>query len=116
VEVSHHTATVRLITDGQSAVGARYGPAPGSLAVLNGTGAGKPLSADLIPSNTPLTDGEIFTTSGLQGALFPPGIPVASVQTAHTGSSSAEETVTLQPLADLTHLRYVSVVLWGPGG
>ncbi len=28
VEVSHHTATVRLITDGQSAVGTRYGPAP----------------------------------------------------------------------------------------
>jgi len=116
VEVSHHTATVRLITDGQSAVGTRYGPAPGSLAVLDGTGAGKPLSADLIPSNTPLTDGEIFTTSGLQGALFPPGIPVASVQTAHTGSSSTEETVTLQPLADLAHLRYVSVVLWGAGG
>jgi rod shape-determining protein MreC len=116
VEVSHHTATVRLITDGQSAVGTRYGPAPGSLAVLDGTGAGKPLSADLIPSNTPLTNGEVFTTSGLQGALFPPGIPVAAVQTSHTGSSATEETVTLQPLADLAHLRYVSVVLWGPGG
>jgi rod shape-determining protein MreC len=116
VEVSHHTATVRLITDGQSVVGTRYGPPPGSLAVLNGTGAGKPLSADLIPSNTPLTNGQIFTTSGLQGALYPPGIPVATVQTARTGSSSTEETVTLQPLADLAHLRYVSVVLWGPGG
>ena len=79
VEVSHHTATVRLITDGQSSVGVRYGPAPGSLAVLDGAGAGKPLSADLVPSNTPLTDGEVFTTSGLQGALFPPGIPVARV-------------------------------------
>jgi len=116
VEVSHHTATVRLITDGQSAVGTRYGPPPGSLAVLNGTGAGKPLSADLIPSNTPLTDGEVFTTSGLQGALFPAGIPVAGVRTSHTGSSASEETVTLEPLADLAHLRYVSVVLWGPGG
>jgi len=116
VEVSHHTATVRLITDGQSSVGVRYGPAPGSLAVLNGTGPGKPLSADLIPNNTPLTDGKVFTTSGLQGALFPPGIPVASVQTSHSGSSASEETVTLQPIADLAHLRYVSVVLWGPGG
>jgi rod shape-determining protein MreC len=114
VEVSHHTATVRLITDGQSAVGTVYGPAPGSLAVLNGTGPGKPLSADLVPSNTPLTPGEVFTTSGLPGALFPPGIPVATVTSAHTGTTANQESVSLQPKADLAHLRYVSVVLWGP--
>ena len=113
VEVSHHTATVRLITDGQSSVGVRYGPSPGSLAVLDGAGAGKPLNADLVPSNTPLTDGEVFTTSGLQGALFPPDIPVARVVASHTGATSGQESVTLQPLADLTHLRYVTVVLWG---
>ena len=59
VQANHNTATVRLITDGQSAVGVRYGPAPpGSLAVLNGQGAGKPLVADLVPTNTPLTVGE----------------------------------------------------------
>jgi rod shape-determining protein MreC len=114
VSVSHHTATVRLITDGQSAVGTRYGPAPGSLAVLNGTGSGKPLSAELVPSNTPLAVGEVFTTSGLQGALYPPGIPVATVTSSHTGSSASQESVSLQPLADLVHLRYVTVVLWGP--
>ena len=82
--------------------------------MLNGTGPGKPLSADLVPTNTALTDGEIFTTSGLQGALYPPGIPVAKVQASHTGSTASQETVTLQPLADLAHLRYVTVVLWGP--
>jgi rod shape-determining protein MreC len=114
VMVSHHTATVRLITDGQSAVGTRYGPAGDALAVLNGTGSGKALSADLVPSNTPLADGDVFTTSGLQGALYPPGIPVARVQATHTGSSAAQESVSLQPLADLAHLRYVAVVLWGP--
>jgi rod shape-determining protein MreC len=114
VTVSHHTATVRLITDGQSSVGARYGPPPGSLAVLNGTGSGKPLSADLVPSNTALTDGEVFTTSGLQGALYPQGIPVARVVRSHTGSTASQESVTLLPLADLAHLRYVTVVLWGP--
>ncbi len=78
------TATVRLITDGQSSVGARYG-ANGALAVLNGQGAGKPLDADLVPPNTTLTDGEQFVTSGLQGAIYPPGIPVASVVTAALG-------------------------------
>ncbi len=38
VQANHDTATVRLITDGQSSVGVRYGPAPGSLAVLTGEG------------------------------------------------------------------------------
>jgi len=114
VATSHHTATVRLITDGQSAVGARYGPAPGALAVLTGQGSGKPLSASLVPSNTPLTDGEVFTTSGLQGAAYPFGIPVARVVSSSTGSSAAQESVSLQPEADLAHLRYVSVLLWGP--
>jgi len=114
VATSHHTATVRLITDGQSAVGTRYGPAPGALAVLTGQGSGKPLSASLVPSNTPLTDGEVFTTSGLQGAAYPFGIPVARVVSSSTGSSAAQESVSLQPEADLAHLRYVSVLLWGP--
>jgi rod shape-determining protein MreC len=114
VEVSHHTATVRLITDGQSSVGVQFGPPPGLLAVLDGEGAGKPLSGEFIPTNTALTNGEIFTTSGLQGAVFPPGIPVARVVASHTGSSASQESVSLQPLANLTHLRYVTVVLWGP--
>jgi cell shape-determining protein MreC len=84
------------------------------LAVLSGQGSGKPLSADLVPSNTPLTAGEVFTTSGLQGALYPGGIPVARVVTSKSGVTASQESVTLQPLADLAHLRYVSVLLWGP--
>jgi rod shape-determining protein MreC len=114
VQANHHTATVRLITDGQSSVGARYGPS-GALAVLNGQGAGKPLDADLIPPNTQLANEEQFFTANVQGAVYPPGIPVARVVSSRSGIASSQETVTLEPLADLQNLRYVSVVLWGPG-
>ena len=113
VEVAHTTATVRLITDGASTVGVIYG-SPGSFASAGGQGAGKPLSVDLVPSGTPLTHGELFETSGLNGASFPASIPVGTVASARTGLTASQETVTLQPLADLAHLRYVSVVLWGP--
>jgi rod shape-determining protein MreC len=113
VQANHHTATVRLITDGQSTVDAVYGT-PGAYAEIDGQGAGNPLSAGLIPPNTPLTVGEQFVTSGLQGAEFPGGIPVATVTSARTGLTSSEETVTLRPTADLDHLRYVEVLLWGP--
>jgi rod shape-determining protein MreC len=114
VQANHSTSTVRLVTDGQSSVGVRFGPAPGTLAVLAGQGSGKPLSADFVESNTPLTDGEEFVTSGLQGAVFPAGIPVAKVVSSKNKANSSQESVTLQPLADLAHLRYVSVVLYGP--
>jgi rod shape-determining protein MreC len=113
VQANHHTATVRLITDGQSAVDAVYGT-PGAYAEIDGQGAGNPLSASLIPPNTPLTVGEQLVTSGLQGAEFPAGIPVATVTSARTGLTSSEETVTLRPTADLDHLRYVEVLIWGP--
>jgi rod shape-determining protein MreC len=114
VQANHHTATVRLISDGASLVDVLYGTT-GAYAAVTGEGSGKPLSADLVPINTPLAVGELFVTSGLNGAIFPPNIPVARVTSSKTGVSATEESVTLQPLADLTNLRYVSVVLWDPG-
>lgn len=112
VAASHHTATIRLITDGDSVVGVRY--AGTQLAVLNGQGWGRPLAAGLIPADTPLATGQVFVTSGLQDAAYPPGIPVPTVASARSGVTASEESVVLQPSADLAHLRYVSVLLWGP--
>ena len=116
VEANRNTSTVRLITDGQSSIGASYGSVSGPLSVIDGQGSGKPLTADLIASNTPLSKGEQFFTSGFSGAIFPPGIPVAQVTKVSNGNSALQETVLLQPLADLNRLRYVSVLLWGPSG
>lgn len=115
VAAGHHTAVVRMVTDGQSVVGTRFGAPPGSLAVVNGEGWGKPLSAGLIPALTPLAVGDVFATSGLQGAAYPAGIPVAQVTATRNGATSNQESVTLSPLVDLAHLRYVAVLLWGPG-
>lgn len=113
VLVAHHSATVRLITDGASSVGVLYG-SPSSFAAANGQGAGKPLAVNLVPAGTTLQRGELFETSGLNGASFPASIPVGTVLEARTGLTASQETVTLRPLADLTRLRYVSVILWGP--
>ena len=114
VQANHTTATVRLITDGQSSVGVTYSPPAGSLAVLTGQGWGKPLAADLVSPNTPIRAGQQFTTSGCRGPSTRGGIPVATVVSARTGTDASQESVRLEPLADLAHLRYVSVVLWAP--
>jgi rod shape-determining protein MreC len=114
VQANHGTSTVRLITDGQSSVGVIRGPPPGSLAVLTGQGSGKLLDAEPVGPNAPLVPGDQFTTSGLQGAIFPGGIPVATVVSAKRSTAGSEVSVTAQPLADLAHLRYVAVLLWTP--
>ena len=114
VQANHTTSTVRLITDGQSQIGVRYGPGADSLAVISGHGPGKPLSAALVPTNTPLPPGTTFITSGLPNADFPGDIPVATVTSTSNGTTASQESVNLQPLADLSHLRYVSVVIYGP--
>ncbi len=114
VEANHSTSTVRLITDGQSEVGVSYGPGVNQLAVVSGHGAGKPLTASLIPTNTSLKAGQVFVTSGLPNADFPGGIPVARVVATVNGTTANQESVTLAPEADLAHLRYVSVLEYGP--
>jgi rod shape-determining protein MreC len=116
VQANHNTSTVRLITDGQSSVGVSYGSQGGPLSVIEGQGSGKPLTAELIRPNAPVSKGEQFFTNGFSGAIFPAGIPVAQVVKVSNGATASQESVTAQPLADLNRLRYVSVLLWGPSG
>jgi rod shape-determining protein MreC len=106
--------TVRLVTDASSSVGVRFGQPPG-YALLSGAGEGRALLVHYIVPGTLLQRGEVLTTSGLQGALFPPGIPVATVSTFTSTPSSTEVSVTAAPVVDMPALQYVDVMLWEPG-
>lgn len=106
--------TVRLVTDASSAVGVRFGQ-PAGYALLQGAGQGHAPVVHYVTPGTPLQRGEVLTTSGLQSALFPPGIPVATVLSFSSTPSSTEESVTTQPVVDLAGLQYVDVMLWEPG-
>lgn len=112
VQASHTGAIVRLITDGQSNIGVVYGH--GENATLDGQGAGKLLAAELVASATPVKVGELMTTSSLQGAELPPGIPVARVSSVRVVQGAVDKQVSATPLADLEHLAYVAVVQWAP--
>ena len=119
IQAFHHTAVVRLITDGQSKVGVTFGtptqcaggPCSG---LVDGQGQDSAMTADLVPPHTALQKGEIMYTSGLQAAAFPPGIPVASVTSFHTGAGASQISISLDPEADLSQLSYVDVVQWAP--
>ncbi len=72
------------------------------------------MTADLVPPHTPLHKGEEMYTSSLDAAAFPPGIPVAQVSSFHTSAGASQVTIAVTPLADLSQLAYVNVVLWEP--
>ena len=108
----NNRSTVRLITDGQSQVGVRYGTGPQDLTVLEGQGPHRPLINSSIPVSHPLGIGQVVTTSGLANSPFPPAIPVARVTAVSNGLTPGEERLVLTPLADLSDLRYVAVILY----
>lgn len=114
IQSFHHTCVVRLVTDGQSKVGVTFGPQDQYTGIVDGQGPGDPMTADLVPPHTPLHRGEVMYTSGLDAAAFPSGIPVATVQSFHTASGASQETIQVDPKADLGELAYVDVVQWVP--
>ena len=114
VQANHSTSTVRLITDGQSEVGVRYGQSLATLAVLHGQGSGKPLSADLVPANTPCTAETCSSPAACRVRCIRRASRWPRWSAAKNGLTTSQETVALQPTADLADLRYVAVLLWGP--
>jgi rod shape-determining protein MreC len=113
ISVTNHSATVQLITDQDSVVGATFGTGHQDVLVF-GRGVNNPLGVSAITLATALAPGTVFSTNGLQGGLFPPGIPVAKVATATLTPGAATWDLSLTPTADLAHLHYVDVMLWEP--
>lgn len=113
VEASRTSATVRLITDGSSRVG--VSTSRGKLtSLVVGHGATRKLTVEGIPSTSSVARGQQLFTSGLQGGIFPRGIPVGTVERASGPTGSFNQTITLRPTANLSQLGYVDVVLWEP--
>jgi rod shape-determining protein MreC len=114
IQSFHHTAVVQLVTDGQSKVGVTFGNSNQYTGIVDGQGPSNTMTADLVAPHTPLHKGEHMYTSSLDAAAFPPGIPVATVLSFHTSAGASQETIHVDPAADLSQLTYVDVVQWVP--
>ncbi len=111
VDVSRSRATVMLVTDRSSNVGVRL-QTSGSLAIARGAGSGKPLPVDLVDVGTPVAEGEAVVTSGLQGSVFPPDVPVGRVRSSKVEPGALSQNVTVDPVVDLSRIEFVKVLLW----
>jgi rod shape-determining protein MreC len=112
VQASSRECTVLLITDASSSVGVRDGDVVG---VGTGQGHGHPMRIDYVPPGSPVHSGDVTVTSGLQGSLFPPGIPVGKVTAVSQPPDALQETLQMQPVADLSALQFVDVLKWRAG-
>ena len=53
-------------------------------------------------------------TSGLQGSVFPAGLPVGRVRAAKVPPAALQQQIDIDPIVDLARLDYVKVLLWQP--
>ncbi|MHB8670508.1 MAG: rod shape-determining protein MreC [Acidimicrobiales bacterium] len=106
VEVSKRRASVLLASD----------PTSNDVGAARGSGPSAPLTVDFVDLATKVVRGEVVVTSGLQGSIFPPGIPVGRVRTARVPKGALQQEVTLDPVVDLGHLDFVKVLRWPPAG
>lgn len=106
-------ATVRLLSDTASLVGTTFKGSKTTI-IVSGRGLNNGLGATSVPLNSSVAPGTRLFTDGLNGGLYPPGIPVATVKTVTLTPGAATYNLTLSPDANLRQLTYLDVVLWEP--
>ncbi|MGH8980911.1 MAG: rod shape-determining protein MreC [Acidimicrobiales bacterium] len=110
IETYHHEAQVRLLTDAKSRIGVSFGTH--EVTTLDGTPSSHELAAENISTTTAVSKGQLMVTSSLSGAEFPAGIPVARVTSVHSVVGAADKQVRASPLAPMSGLSYVEVLVW----
>ena len=101
---------VTMLTDRQQSIpviNARTGSR--HLANGNPVAEGGSLELKFVPSGTDMQKGDLLTTSGIDG-IYPPGLPVARIETIERKVDSGFASITLVPIAKVDGVRYVLVL------
>jgi len=111
VRVTGSRSTIALITDPSFKFGVRMAK-EGNLAVARGQGKKGTLVIDGgISVSVAVKRGDAIVTSGEQGSPFPPDVNVGRVTSISKTADRTERVLTVQPLANLRGLTYVTVLL-----
>ncbi len=113
VRVTGQRSVVRLVTDPTFAVGVSV-PTAEDDGIAKGKGPDRPMGLDLIDAGSKVAVGSVVITSGLEGSLYPAGIPVGVVRSVRHPAGALQLDITVDPAADLDHMSFVKVVQWEP--
>jgi rod shape-determining protein MreC len=114
LEVYPTTSTVQLIIDPRSAVGGRLA-ATGETGLVVGE-RNMDLQMQLVPPEADVPPGEQVVTSGYQGGLYPPGLPIGAVSHVYTDPTSLTKVIRVRPAVDFASLEFVLVVTGASAG
>ena len=108
--VSSHQATILYLIDPRGAARARVvdGHDAGT---LHGHGAGEPLTFEYIGVNADAEVGDRVITSGYDGGIFPPGIPVGSITEIGGDAREATKEISVEPYVDFNTLDFLQVLV-----
>lgn len=115
LEASSSRATVQLITDQGSAVGARL-TGSGVNGIVEGRGSAREVDLSFVASQVAVTPGETVVTSGLQQSAFPPELPIGQVESVTVPPGSLEARIKVVPVVDFERLEFVKVLQWEGSG
>jgi rod shape-determining protein MreC len=114
VRADRHTATVLLIVDQESVVGARLGSSM-EVGFLRGRGrldGGSRLDLDLVDSSASAARGDSLVTWGSRnGRPYVAGIPIGSVESVSSSPRSQSTHAVIRPYVDVSSLDLVGVVV-----
>ncbi|MEU3020388.1 MULTISPECIES: rod shape-determining protein MreC [unclassified Nocardiopsis] len=118
IEAGPRLATVKLVTDVNSTVGARLEQTRKIGAISGGSVPGGPeadLTLELFDMEAPIDEGDRVVTLGSHdGAPFVPGVPIGTVEEVHVAPGALSRIARIVPAVDFASLDVVGVVVSGP--
>lgn len=107
------TAKVLLLTDAQSAVGVRIGTS-GETGLARGTG-GRNIEIELVSraalDQGAVKQGDVVVTSGYQGGIYPPGLPVGRVENVTLAPRGTSYSISVRPYVRFSQLDVLAVAV-----
>jgi rod shape-determining protein MreC len=117
---SSGTATIQLITDGESAVSAAIVPDGTGGVIRTPVGNPNDLQLDFVQRGRRIEKGQIVVTSGFRSgrleSLFPKGIPIGRVRRVDPDEVETYQRVHVEPFADFRRIDFVQVLTGTPTG
>lgn len=113
IRVTERTATVALLVDATSTVGARVESSM-EKGFLNGTGQADVLELQLLDPFAPVQPGDRLVSFGVRGGAYVPGIPLGTVVEVKGTPGQLTRIATVTPFVDVTSLDVVGIITQPP--
>jgi rod shape-determining protein MreC len=113
VRVTKSDATVELLVDATSTVGARVERSM-SIGFLNGTGEAKSMEFQLLDPFAEIRSGDRLVSFGVRGGIYVPGLPLGTITQISGTPGQLTRVATVVPFVDVNSLDLVGVIIDPP--